>query len=1131
MINLCIEINHLLKEGICMIEHRKRIALFVGQADESYQSRFISGFLKEAFSQDYDVCIFSMYRKYQDTREREQGEANIFSLMNPEKFDGAVILKDSIQTENAADNLELYLKDFFDNRIVVIEKESDLFPSICTDCYSAVFDLVTHLIEVHGCKDIAYLSGKKWHKHSKERLQAYRDAMAKAGLEVPESRIIYGDFWYQSGEICAEELLADGKKLPDAVACANDQMAIGLCKAFAERGIRVPEDIAVIGYDSTFEGQTSPKPITSALIPAEEFGEYAFHFLMDWIKGKIPDSFKLRSKMLLGESCGCSCESMPHYQIKRDDWGTDISEERYHSVFNTMDENLILQSSVQEYLSTVYSYVYQIHDAKEFHLCISSEWKSASQGIHHKNNGYPKRMIHAIRYCSNRKNNIAGLDESFETAEMLPDLDEERGYPTAYFFTPVFYESECFGYAVLSYGDKLRSYDETYRLWISSVCRGFEILRRNLMLKNMQEQLERLHSSKFAVTSHAYESLDTNEKAQYQLVTRILDENLLDYYFQPIVSAVDGSVYAFEALMRARTESKVSPLSILKYAAMQERLPDVERATFMNVLSLIDQKTNELGDKKVFINSIPGVSVGEEATSELDKSLAAHAGKVVVELTEEAELKDSDLEILKANFEKMHINIAVDDYGTGYSNVSNLLRYMPDFVKIDRSLLSDIHEYPQKQHFVREIIDFCHDNGIKALAEGVETAKELQTVIHLGADLIQGFYTARPSADIISQIDEKCRSEIKQYHQEHIDGNVKHIYNAGKTNRVSLAKLAKDGCTDIVIGHDEMVYKDISIIGTPQMKTNIHMRIEPDYRGRITLEDVYFANVKNRPCIELGENSNVTLVLVGTNTLFESGIQVPESSKLIIEGDGALNIDLNAAESYGIGNDHASRHGELVFEQDGPINISCRGKDGICIGSGYGGNIHINRGEYNLNVNTETEVGIGAIKGEVNIVISTCHIETDFSASIGTFIGSLENSADITIIKSAINFYAHGKCLTVFGTLNGDKASIKTEQVSLVLNTMADNSTCFGALYKSSDISLRDCHLHIETIGQEALAFGGYSEDTHVMLSDSDTKVDVRSALGKETFAPDENIIIKNSRHRVIVNGSEIKRAVTIDYT
>ena len=128
IINLCISNNHLLKEGIYMNKHRKRIALFVGQADESYQSRFISGFLKAAFSQGYDVCIFSMYRKYQDTQDREQGESNIFSLMNPERFDGAVILKDSIQTENAADNLELYLKDFFDNRIVVIEKRERSFP-------------------------------------------------------------------------------------------------------------------------------------------------------------------------------------------------------------------------------------------------------------------------------------------------------------------------------------------------------------------------------------------------------------------------------------------------------------------------------------------------------------------------------------------------------------------------------------------------------------------------------------------------------------------------------------------------------------------------------------------------------------------------------------------------------------------------------------------------------------------------------------------------------------------------------------------------------------------------------------------------------------------------------------------
>ena len=180
----------------------KRIALFAGQADESYQSRFIRGFMKKSFEAGYDVCVFSMYRKYQDTPEREQGEANIFYLMNPEQFDGAIILKDSIQTENAAENLELHLKDIFNKPIVVIEKESDLFPSICTDCYSAVFELITHLIEVHGYRKIYCLTGPEFLFQAQTRLKAYQDQMSEHGLYFDESYYSYGTFWID----CARHL-------------------------------------------------------------------------------------------------------------------------------------------------------------------------------------------------------------------------------------------------------------------------------------------------------------------------------------------------------------------------------------------------------------------------------------------------------------------------------------------------------------------------------------------------------------------------------------------------------------------------------------------------------------------------------------------------------------------------------------------------------------------------------------------------------------------------------------------------------------------------------------------------------------------------------------------------------------
>ena len=1104
------------------MKQRKRIALFAGQAEETYQSDFISGFLKTGFAADMDICVFSMYRKYQDTPERESGESNIFSLMNPERFDGAVILKDSIQTENAAQKLEERLKSVFDKPIIVIEKESDLFPSLCTDCYSAEYELISHLIEVHGCRRIAFVGGKKWHKHSKERLRAFEDAMRDHGLQVTEDDLLTGDFWYRSGEQCAEQILSRQGARPDAVACANDQMAIGLCKAFAAHGVRVPEDIAVVGYDSTFEGQTSPSTLTSALIPAREFGEFAFCYLQSQMEGTVPGTFKLKPSLLIGESCGCGGKDMPMHRIRRRNWGTAISEDSYTSVFNMMDENLLCQPSMQDFLNTVYSYVYQLRSIEEFHLCIGSDWQHMEAGSQLTNDGYPVRMLHAIRYSGDHKNNLAKLEEQFPSADMLPELYEERDEPRAYFFTPVFFEDACFGYAAVSYGDIPRSYDETYRRWIGSVCRGFEVLRRGLLLRQMQEHLERIQNSKFAIAEHSYEALDPKEQQEYKLVTKILDENLLDYHFQPIVNTVDGSIFAFEALMRSRTEQRVSPLSIIKYAAMQGRLSDVERATFLNVLEIIRKDEAQFGSARVFINSIPGVSIGDEDNALLGEYFDMFAQRIVVELTEEAELKDDDLERLKDYFERMHIDIAVDDYGTGYSNVSNLLRYMPNYVKIDRSLLSGIQNHPQKQHFVREIIDFCHDNHIMALAEGVETTEELQAVIHLGADLIQGYYTARPSSEVVKRIGEKARGEIRRFHQERIDGHNRKLYIAGKTNRVSLAKLQKDGCTDLIIGQEGMVYKDITVIGAPQMKTDIHLRVEADYSGRITLEDASFSNIKNRPCIELGENADVTLVLVGMNTLYDAGIQVPESARLVIEGDGALTFELNAAESYGIGNTHDARHGELVFEQDGPLNFNSRGKKGICIGSGLGGVIHINRGEFNLNINTETCVGIGALTGDVTLVLSCCHIESDFSVTYGVLVGSLEGNAAVSIQSSAVNHYASGKYLSGIGTLRGGNAAVHIKEAGVSMNMRADYATCLGALYGASDISIDHITLKLANSGTQALAFGGYDPATAVMIDSSDTHVTISSTLGKDTLAPPENFQIIDGRQFFNVNGTEL---------
>ena len=258
--------------------------------------------------------------------------------------------------------------------------------------------------------------------------------------------------------------------------------------------------------------------------------------------------------------------------------------------------------------------------------------------------------------------------------------------------------------------------------------------------------------------------LSEEELREARLVSTILDDNKLSYHFQPIVEVATGKIYGYEALMRADVKPPVSPLVILRYAEYYERLYDVERATFANVLSAMKKNEGKLSDgKKIFINSIPGCLLNDEDMNLLEAFMDGHPDSIVVELTEHAEISDETLETMKKTYERMGIRTAVDDYGAGYSNVTNLLRYQPDYVKIDRSLIAGIEESPQKQHFVKDIIEFSHDNGILALAEGVETVAELETTIMLGVDLIQGYYTARPQKGMLQTISNESSNLIRKF--------------------------------------------------------------------------------------------------------------------------------------------------------------------------------------------------------------------------------------------------------------------------------------------------------------------------------------------------------------------------------
>lgn len=673
----------------------------------------------------------------------------------------------------------------------------------------------------------------------------------------------------------------------------------------------------------------------------------------------------------------------------------------------------------------------------------------------------------------------------------------------------------------ISSREQLRSLNVEYSMLFEAYTGEKDIDLLKPKVYSLVSELVTLREKRIRNRTRSSTELSEREHSEIYQVQRLIDYNLFTYHFQPIVRADTGEIYSYEALMRAREDMKgITPYHILKYAEMTDRLSEIERYTFLNVLNYIRDNSSLFEGRLVFINSMPNVHIDPASTDEIGQLLELLSDKVVVEMTENSEYDDSELNDIKEKYRGLNIRIAIDDYGTGYSNISNLLRYTPNYVKIDRSLLSGIQNNPNKKHFVREIIDFCHDNNILALAEGVENSDELRAVILLGVDLIQGFYLARPAPEVITSLPFELRSEIRSHRQEREDGKRMKFYSAENGERVALDKLQKDGYTVIRVGiggNDGSV----TVTGTPGLDSGIHIETAENYCGRITLDSARLSAATGNPCIDIGDNSDVTIVLEGNSRLEGGGIKVPETARLRLEGDGNIEIALGGADYYGIGSDIESRHGELVLEQDGTVSVTADSHRGVCIGSGMGGIIRVGKGRYVLKALGSMGVCIGAFTGDTDIRLLGCDIYAQAGGAHSSVIGSLNGCAEINAIYSSIKCKS-GSILTVaFGTVTGEHASVNIESVRIGIEFGAEAATAFGALYHSSDIRLSRTGLRIDAEGKDALLFGGLSGDTKLDLTDIDLKAKFSSGNNVCYIADQENVRISGGSCQITMNGIE----------
>lgn len=585
--------------------------------------------------------------------------------------------------------------------------------------------------------------------------------------------------------------------------------------------------------------------------------------------------------------------------------------------------------------------------------------------------------------------------------------------------------------------------------------------------------------------ANKYSSSNTKQEdyssEEHDLVKNILDQNLFRYAFQPIVNARNGEIYAYEALMRSATDKFISPLTILKYADMEKRLYHIEYATLNNVFKLVKENRDLLKGRKVFVNSIPGYYLEDRDFDKLKHRYKDVFDNVVIEVTEQTEADAGGIDILLGRSDNYGFELAIDDFGTGYSNTVNLLKYLPNYVKIDRLLISNIHEEPKKQHFVKNIIEFAHDNGFMALAEGVETQEELSALIKMDIDLIQGFYTARPQFEIIPGIDEKCKKQIIQSNLERYETLRKKVYIANEEKEIGLVRLALEKYTGIVVSQPEL-----KIIGNSDFQAGVVIRIKENTNCRLTISNVWMKSSDLSPCIDIGENSTLTLVVEEDNHLFEGGIRVPESAHLILEGTGNLMISSGKNHFYGIGNDINNEFGTIECHMSGCIKITANGNTGVGIGGGsHSGSkgILIDAGKVLVDLAAVKGVGIGAMDGNVPIELRECSYGAMIAFSEGIALGSLNGEQKIKIQDVRIDVDGSGIELAGIGTI-GSSAGIIDIRNAAVYITLSSRKCCLvgfesGQLHIISD----SVKYSMNAEATQCLGFGTYSQEAIADIS------------------------------------------------
>jgi EAL domain-containing protein (putative c-di-GMP-specific phosphodiesterase class I) len=238
-----------------------------------------------------------------------------------------------------------------------------------------------------------------------------------------------------------------------------------------------------------------------------------------------------------------------------------------------------------------------------------------------------------------------------------------------------------------------------------------------------------------------------------QLASQVEGGFDFSFAFQPIVNAQTREVVSFEALVRGPNGEPSREIF--------SKLDDCNRYCFdqacrVKAIYLASQlKLHQNLNINLFPNAMYQTGMSIKTTLEASLEYGFPTSRIVFEVTEDERVTHPDrlISVIRT-YDELGFQTAIDDFGVGYSGLYLLQEYQPDFIKLDRRLISEIQGNSVKQTIVKGIIYICRELGIEIMAEGVETVREYEWLFQAGINFFQGYYFARPAFESLPEVTE-----------------------------------------------------------------------------------------------------------------------------------------------------------------------------------------------------------------------------------------------------------------------------------------------------------------------------------------------------------------------------------------